>query len=147
MSDLLEPPPDAVREIQPGGGVCLWPAGPRVVAATAAGAFARPQADRVVAFLRSRVSPTAPIHIFVDATRLGYYTKEARETTIAFFQEHAAGVEALHFLIASKITGLGVANLKHAVARMTVRTYDSRASFLRSLTAALQDQTEPLALR
>jgi hypothetical protein len=143
VRDLLDPPPDAVREIQPGGEISLWPAGPRVVVATPTGTFSRPHAERTVAFLSSVLAPTAPVHIFADLTRLGHYTREGREVAIKFFQEHAASVETIHFLLASKITALGVSIFKHAVANMTVRTYSSRASFLRSLIAALEVQPEP----
>jgi hypothetical protein len=135
--DRLIPPATAHHVVAGDGEAFIWRPCERVVVQLARGVLSLVLAECFGEFYKPILVPGTRIEIFDDFAELTLYTKDAREYLTDLTLEHLPKIEAIHFLLTSKLLALGVSAFKHQIGDERVCVYDERASFLLSYERAV----------
>jgi hypothetical protein len=134
--DLLEPPAEATHVVDASGDLYSWQIRPDLMVQRISGNLTLPLARAAGEFLEPRFAG-AKCTLFVDNERLTHYTREAREHLSAFSVERLSSIDAIHFLISSKVVALGLSTFKDDIGSERFRVYTDRASFEKSFAEAV----------
>jgi hypothetical protein len=135
--DSLAPPDNAHHIVVGDGEAFIWQPSDRVVVQKASGVLSLPLAECFGDFYKPILLPGTRIEIFDDFADLTLYTRDAREYLTNLTLERLPTIDAIHFLLTSKLLALGVSAFKHQIGDERVRIYAERESFLRSYEHAV----------